>query len=130
MGRFCYCDPCEPNAVNQSCELKPGSKCFAAVELIRENEQRIEVWSYGCLRPNEQTILQCHGNLVPHTKPTSIECCDETDLCNEHLRPTYVETTTPPMPGKLIYHGCPLKDIKESSYFICNRRLSARILTH
>lgn len=55
---MCYCDPCEEFNDNHTCVLKPESKCFAAVQLVYENDQRIEVWSYGCLPPQEQTILQ------------------------------------------------------------------------
>ncbi len=44
-------------------------------------------------------FFQCKGHLVPHSNPTAIACCDEFNLCNRNLRPTYVERSTTPMPG-------------------------------
>ena len=95
-GRLCYCDPCEVGNTNNTCILREASKCFTAVQLVFEKNERIEIWSYGCLSPDEQTLLQCKGNLVPHTNPMSIECCDDSDKCNYDLKPEYTERSTTP----------------------------------
>ena len=58
MGRLCFCNPCQQDNLNKTCELKAESKCYAAVKLAEENGHKIEVWSYGCLGPEEPTILQ------------------------------------------------------------------------
>lgn len=47
-------------------------------------------------------MFQCMGNLVPHTNPMSIECCDNTDKCNYDLKPQYTERATTPSSGKSI----------------------------
>jgi len=44
-------------------------------------------------------IVQCKGNLVPHESPKGIACCDDVDLCNEHIEPTVVYRSTTFMPG-------------------------------
>lgn len=95
---WCFCDPCQDTISNSSCLAKEGSKCFAAIMAKVENDLQIEVWSYGCLPP-ESTVLQCQGDLVPHSTPQTIACCDWEDHCNRDLRPIFIERSTTPIPG-------------------------------
>ncbi|XP_074649583.1 bone morphogenetic protein receptor type-1B-like [Tubulanus polymorphus] len=85
--------------VDETCIAKKESKCFAAVELVTDKEsgQKVEVESFGCLPPEESTILSCKGDLIPHTTPRSVQCCDDKDLCNRdlHPMPKYPPTTPP-----------------------------------
>lgn len=46
-------------------------------------------------------LFQCKGNLVPHFKGKSIECCDKSDLCNRDLTPSYPIRTTTPSPANM-----------------------------
>ncbi|PVD39256.1 hypothetical protein C0Q70_01884 [Pomacea canaliculata] len=61
-------------------------------------EGSLETWTWGCLPPGESSLMQCKGNEVPHSTPTSIACCDSGDECNKDLTPEYTErsTTLPP----------------------------------
>ncbi|CAL8106614.1 unnamed protein product [Orchesella dallaii] len=89
----CYCHHhCPPDAINGNiCEVAAGGKCFAAVEEVFNPETGLlgAEYSYGCFAPGDSTFLQCKGHLVDHTIPASIACCDDGNICNEHLRPTY-----------------------------------------
>jgi len=81
-GLWCFCDPCLGPYLNGSCHAKPDSKCYASITMYRDEftGDSFDVYEYGCL-----------GNLVPHTQPQGIECCDDADLCNQHLTPKYNE---------------------------------------
>ncbi|XP_041364956.1 bone morphogenetic protein receptor type-1B-like [Gigantopelta aegis] len=98
LGLECYCDPCPDFTVNSTCTAEPGSKCYAAVSFTDTEDEILEVWEYGCLPPEESTIMQCKGNLVPHESIKAIACCDEMNGCNKDLTPTYVERTTTELP--------------------------------
>ena len=54
---------------------------------------------YTILDAGCDIILQCKGNLVPHESPKGIACCDDVDLCNQHIEPTVVYRSTTFMPG-------------------------------
>ena len=90
-GLWCYCDPCSGPFMNGSCHAKPESKCYASIKkyLDKYTGESFDALEYGCLPPEDSSQLQCKGNLVPHTQPQGIECCDDGDLCNQHLQPTY-----------------------------------------
>ena len=71
MGRLCYCDPCHSeddgeNTVNRTCSLMPNSKCFASVQVEYVGNQKHELWKYGCLAPDEPTLLQVSSNVKRH----------------------------------------------------------------
>ncbi|KAK2150729.1 hypothetical protein LSH36_393g02035 [Paralvinella palmiformis] len=88
----CYCNVCQDLNNNFTCDLKPGSSCFAAVEVI----DGVEEYTYGCLPPEEGTIMQCRGNLSPHKEPKGIACCNNSSFCNQGLVPIPVQATTTP----------------------------------
>lgn len=92
-GLWCYCDPCSGPFMNGSCHAKPDSKCYASIKkyLDKYTGEAFDAFEYGCLPPEDSSQLQCKGNLVPHTQPQGIECCDDGDLCNQHLAPKYNE---------------------------------------
>jgi len=102
-GLWCFCDPCLGPYLNGSCHAKPDSKCYASITMYRDKftNDSFDVYEYGCLQPEDSwgflrlpedsSQLQCKGNLVPHTQPQGIECCDDADLCNQHLTPKYNE---------------------------------------
>ncbi|XP_046405242.1 bone morphogenetic protein receptor type-1B [Ischnura elegans] len=95
----CYCDGhCPDNVANGTCTARPGSHCFSAVEEVYNPDTGS--WgperTYGCLPPEETGLMQCKANVVPHRKPKSIMCCNDSDLCNKYLVPEYeVRTPTP-----------------------------------
>ncbi|KAG7159462.1 Bone morphogenetic protein receptor type-1B-like [Homarus americanus] len=75
-GLLCYCEDLCPdhNTFNGTCEAKPNSFCFSAVELIYD----------------------CRAYLTEHYRPKNISCCNEYDRCNEGLLPViYPQTPTP-----------------------------------
>ncbi|KAJ8933751.1 hypothetical protein NQ318_000479, partial [Aromia moschata] len=93
----CYCEGhCPNNQPNGTCEIKPGGMCFTLVE-ARYDEYGAEVpeYTYGCLPSDERGFMQCKGHLVPHEHSKSIQCCENKDLCNLDLKPTYPERPTP-----------------------------------
>ena len=92
-GLWCYCDPCSGPFMNGSCHAKPDSKCYASKKkyLDKYTDESFDAMEYGCLPPEDSSQLQCKGNLVPHTQPQGIECCDDGDLCNKDLKPEYNE---------------------------------------
>lgn len=108
---LCYCDGhCPGGEANGTCVAKPGSSCFAAVEEVFISETN--TWeaerSYGCLPPDERSLMQCKANLIPHNEGKSIECCNSTDLCNKNLTPMYrPRTTTPPTPTISLQEAVP-----------------------
>ncbi|XP_054266170.1 bone morphogenetic protein receptor type-1B-like [Macrosteles quadrilineatus] len=96
-GILCYCEGhCPDGLHNGTCEAKPGSQCFSAVEDVYnlETGNYEEERTYGCLPPDEQGFMQCKGNLVPHQMPKAIQCCNFTDMCNRDLRPTFAPRPT------------------------------------
>lgn len=103
--RRCYCEGHCPHGMpsNGTCEVRQGGSCFAAIEEVYDPETRTydEEVTYGCLPPDEGGLMQCKGNLVPHLRGKSIECCEHMDLCNQELRPHYEPRTTTPAPSML-----------------------------
>ena len=93
---FCsgHCGGGLPNDVNGTCQAKENAKCFSAVEEVLDpvTDKLVSERTYGCLPPDESGLLQCKGNLVPHLNPKSIECCDDSELCNQYLYPSYTPT--------------------------------------
>ena len=90
----CYCSGRCPPGSNGTCWTKPGGYCYAAVQEVITPEKRFEAeWTYGCLPPEETGYMQCQGYLTPHTIPRSIKCCSFGDLCNIHLKPSYISNT-------------------------------------
>ncbi|XP_053382017.1 bone morphogenetic protein receptor type-1B-like [Mercenaria mercenaria] len=99
-GLRCFCSPCHGSLdFNETCLAQPNSMCFASIRAIFENGERIHELAYGCL-PNFEggTTMQCKANLVPHSVPTAIACCDNEDLCNRGVVPIYDERSTTPRP--------------------------------
>lgn len=116
MCLTCFCQGHCPNDIyNGTCEARPFSQCFAAVEEVYNPDTGIyePEYTYGCLPPEEKGLMQvcllfplcynvlnmwsqCKGHLVPHLVPKTISCCHHTDLCNQHLQPMYeIRSTTP-----------------------------------
>jgi hypothetical protein len=97
----CYCEAggCADYHVNNTCRGANNAKCYAAVreEVHEKTGEAIIVHDYGCLPGDENTILQCKGNLVPqHHYRFRIVCCDDGDFCNQELEPELpLRTTTP-----------------------------------
>ncbi|ELU04731.1 hypothetical protein CAPTEDRAFT_111904 [Capitella teleta] len=93
-GIECYCNDCDEISLNNSCTLKADSKCFASVELLEDGS---ELRTFGCLPPEEGSLMQCKGNLLRHERPKTIECCSDAALCNFNLNPqlTFPPTTQP-----------------------------------
>ena len=64
MGKLCYCDPChsedigDNHVVNRTCALLPSGKCFASIQVEYIDNEKHEMWKYGCLAPDEQTLMQ------------------------------------------------------------------------
>uniref|UniRef100_A0A1B6KQH1 receptor protein serine/threonine kinase n=1 Tax=Graphocephala atropunctata TaxID=36148 RepID=A0A1B6KQH1_9HEMI len=100
-GMLCYCEGhCPGGLHNGTCLAKPGSQCFSAVEEFYnyETSQWEPERTFGCLPPDEQGLMQCKGNLVPHQFSKAIQCCNFTDLCNKELRPAYTPRPTESSP--------------------------------
>ena len=59
-GLVCFCDPCvdSPASENETCIAKPNTKCFASVRLKKDHEGIYEIWTYGCLPPDNRTLNQ------------------------------------------------------------------------
>ncbi|KAJ8679950.1 hypothetical protein QAD02_015737 [Eretmocerus hayati] len=109
-GIKCYCEgDCPDYEESGTCELKPGAQCYSSVqaEWYDDSSEFLPERKFGCLPPDESTILQCKGNLVHHVQPKTIACCDSSDLCNRDLLPMY---TVPPTvaPDPLLPEGAPL----------------------
>lgn len=98
-GLTCYCQGhCPYDNFNGTCEARPFSQCFAAVEEVYNPDTGLPEpeYTYGCLPPEEKGLMQCKGHLVPHLVPKSIQCCHESDHCNRLLSPMYeIRSTTP-----------------------------------
>ncbi|XP_049824818.1 bone morphogenetic protein receptor type-1B-like [Aethina tumida] len=88
--RRCYCEGYCPNELDSgTCVIQPGGKCFISVVAEYDDEgNEIEITSYGCLSANEGGLMQCMAHLVPHKQRKTIQCCDDSDLCNRKLDPT------------------------------------------
>ena len=80
MGRLCYCDPCHSeddgeNTVNRTCALMPNSKCFASIQVEYVGNQKHELWKYGCLAPDEPTLMQVSNTtLVVYFHNANCDC--------------------------------------------------------
>jgi len=57
-GLECYCDPCPEHATNNTCTLQPESKCYAAVTVEDFEDVRLEKKTWGCLPPEESSLMQ------------------------------------------------------------------------
>ncbi|EFN77530.1 bone morphogenetic protein receptor type-1B [Harpegnathos saltator] len=91
-GITCYCEGhCPGDKQNGTCEGRPGSQCFSAVEEVWDPDIQdyVPEWSFGCLPPAEQGFMQCKGNLVPHLQEKNIKCCNHSALCNKDQFPVY-----------------------------------------
>ncbi|XP_066137936.1 bone morphogenetic protein receptor type-1B isoform X3 [Euwallacea fornicatus] len=99
MRRQCYCEGHCPNGdSNGTCEVRPGGKCFTDVEAYFDDGEEYPVLRYGCLPPDGGSLMQCKGHLVPHQNGKSIQCCDDSDLCNKYLKPMYAPRPTTDVP--------------------------------
>ncbi|RWS14980.1 bone morphogenetic protein receptor type-1B-like protein [Dinothrombium tinctorium] len=90
----CFCAGHCPNVddfneSNGTCVTKPGGYCFAAVEQVYNVDTLSleEEFTYGCLPPEENGLMQCKAHLVPHSIPKSIACCNSGNLCNLYIKP-------------------------------------------
>ncbi|KAK7112535.1 bone morphogenetic protein receptor type-1B-like [Littorina saxatilis] len=101
-GMECYCQPCPETSFNNSCTLQHESKCFAAVTVRYFDDVILEEKTFGCLPPEESSLMQCKGNIVPHQIPKAIECCSNGDRCNQFLRPVLIERSTTRAPEQEI----------------------------
>ncbi|XP_055358004.1 bone morphogenetic protein receptor type-1B-like [Paramacrobiotus metropolitanus] len=104
----CFCEEdagCPEHAVNNTCTAKGKSKCFASIRESKDASGHIEeIREYGCLGEDENSIMQCKGNKVPHRPGVRswIVCCDHEDRCNEFLEPHL--PTLPPAPEMVPAH--------------------------
>ncbi|KAK7506590.1 hypothetical protein BaRGS_00002065 [Batillaria attramentaria] len=99
-GLRCHCNPCPDHEKNGTCQAEPESKCYAAITLHYYGDEVLETHTWGCLPPEESSLMQCKGNIVPHRTPKAIECCSDRDECNRFLRPVPIERTTTITPGE------------------------------
>nr|WAH70829.1 thickveins [Colaphellus bowringi] len=98
----CYCEGhCPDNQHNGTCEIRSGGVCFTSVEAVYDDVQDRDVpfYTYGCFSDDERGLMQCKGHLVPHEQSKSIQCCNDKDMCNLGLKPTYPERPTPEAPS-------------------------------
>lgn len=99
----CYCDgSCPDNAVNGTCETRPGGSCFSLVEEVYDESTGAveEERTYGCLPPEENGgLLMCKVATDPHLHGKNILCCDNDHFCNRHLLPEFTPKTTTPLPS-------------------------------
>ncbi|VEN60434.1 unnamed protein product [Callosobruchus maculatus] len=98
----CYCEGhCPNNQFNGTCEIRPGGMCFTSVEAEFDEGlgYDVPIYTYGCLPDDERGLMQCKGHLVPHEQSKSIQCCNDKDMCNLNLKPTYPERPTPESPS-------------------------------
>ena len=60
MGVVCHCNICQDvlDTTNTTCQLKEGSKCYAAIQVYEDNTEEIH---YGCLPPEEMSHMQVWG---------------------------------------------------------------------
>lgn len=61
MGLTCYCQGhCPNDNFNGSCEARPYSQCFAAVEEVFNPDTGLAEpeYTYGCLPPEEKGLMQ------------------------------------------------------------------------
>lgn len=57
--RRCYCEGHCPNGQsNGTCEVKIGGMCFTDVEAYVEDGEEYPVRRYGCLPPDEGSLMQ------------------------------------------------------------------------
>lgn len=75
------------------CSIGPEGQCYASKTYEADTEVgkgHGKVYtSYGCISSEEHRTLHCHSNLVPHFQPKAIACCNNTDLCNADLEPSF-----------------------------------------
>lgn len=61
MGLTCFCQGhCPNDSYNGTCEARPLSQCFAAVEEVYNPDSGIyePEYTYGCLPPEEKGLMQ------------------------------------------------------------------------
>ncbi|GBP73307.1 hypothetical protein EVAR_52833_1 [Eumeta japonica] len=79
---------CPDDAAVGHCNTQPGGFCYVSIEEVIDDAGRFVLdRTAGCLPPDETGFMQCKGSLVPHQNPKTIECCSDTDLCNQSLHP-------------------------------------------
>lgn len=84
----CQCDYyCPDNHKNFTCET--DYKCFATFGFM-EDGSLTKVRRHGCM-PSEHSggMFQCRGTAW-HQIPISVLCCDDENMCNLNLDPTYL----------------------------------------
>ncbi|XP_059138990.1 bone morphogenetic protein receptor type-1B-like [Physella acuta] len=92
FGLTCFCNPCKDSDTNGTCEAQPLGECYASMHLINNGFENVEVLQWGCLAPEEGTLLQCQPSVVPYKHVA--KCCKDKDHCNERLNLTFTETGT------------------------------------
>ena len=88
----CYCEGegCAEHHINSTCLAGKDAKCYATIREVpdKRTEEVHVVYEYGCLPAEENTILQCRGNLPPQVfYRFRIECCGHEDFCNDGMVP-------------------------------------------
>lgn len=76
-----------------------GGMCFTDVEAYMEDGEEFPIRRYGCLPPDEGSLMQCKGHLVPHRESKTIQCCEDSDFCNKDLKPMYTPRPTTDVPS-------------------------------
>lgn len=75
------------------CSIGPEGQCYASKTYEANpgaGKGHGKIYSsYGCISSEEHRTLHCHSNLVPHFQPKTIACCNNTDLCNANLEPSF-----------------------------------------
>lgn len=68
---------CPDDSDSGTCETKPGGKCFAAVELVSDDDGAIvPQFTYGCLPPNEMALFQVsHFFCITYRVPKMLSQC-------------------------------------------------------
>ena len=108
----CSTHSCPGDHDNGTCTTE--GKCFKKVE--PGEDDTYELITYGCLPPEEQTLMQCNTPDHVHTKQLSMECCRDADMCNTLLQPSLPTTPTPTTGTVLLilYHKISITFVKSS----------------
>ncbi|XP_001633896.2 bone morphogenetic protein receptor type-1B [Nematostella vectensis] len=87
----CKCSEhsCPGDRINDTCTTT--GKCYKKIA----EEEGYELITYGCLPPEEQTDMQCNTPASAHRNKISVLCCNNRDLCNFELDPTFPPPTSP-----------------------------------
>ena len=68
-GLTCYCQGhCPNDNFNGTCEARPFSQCFAAVEEVYNPDTGLPEpeYTYGCLPPEEKGLMQVCSRIFLH----------------------------------------------------------------